>query len=247
MVLGDPDYKDSLGVTQAQSFTFNVESNSTANEGWYNESSVHSVLYDIFDANNDGVDAVSLGFGPIFDGMTTWHRDAPSATTIYSLLTDLKAGFPADEGNIEALLQNQSIVGAGMDIWGTAETNNAGNADVLPIYTDISIGVPREVCSIPIYQIFNGLSTRRFLRLDLPSGGTRTIRVTGPANSDPDLVVSQPAFTVVSEAVIAGEEILTRSFAPGTYVLEVYEYANIDGINDFGRTQSKTCLTVTVQ
>jgi len=35
--------------------------------------------------------------------------------------------------------------------------------------------------------------------------------------------------------------------APGTYVLEVYEYANIDGVNSFGRPNSKTCLTVTVQ
>jgi hypothetical protein len=103
------------------------------------------------------------------------------------------------------------------------------------------------VCSIPTFQTFNGLSTRRFLRLNLPNAGTRTIQVTGPGNSDPDLVVFQQGFLVVSEAVIAGQETLTRSFAPGTYVLEVYEYANIDGINDFGRTPSQTCLTVTVQ
>ena len=87
---------------------------------------MHSVLYDIFDSSNDGVDAVSLGFGPIFDGMTTWQRDTVATTTIYSLLTDLKAGFPADEGNIDALLQNQSIVGVGMDIWGTERDQQRG-------------------------------------------------------------------------------------------------------------------------
>ena len=248
MVLGDPVYKDSLGLTQALGFTFDIESNTVPNQGWYNESSVHSVLYDIFDSSNDGVDAVSLGFGPIFDGMTTWQRDTVATTTIYSLLTDLKAGFPADEGNIDALLQNQSIVGVGMDIWGTNETNNAGNAnDVLPIYTPISVGGSEVVCSIPTFGTFNGLSTRRFLRLQIGTAGTRTIQVTGPGNSDPDFVVFQQGFLLTAEAVVAGQETLTRSFAPGTYVLEVYEYANIDGVNDFGRTSSQTCLTVTVQ
>ncbi len=248
MVLGDPIYKDSLGLTQGSGFTFDVESNTAVNEGWYNESSVHSVLYDIFDASNDGVDAVSLGFGPIFEGMTTWQRDTVATTTIYSLLTDLKAGFPADEGNIEALLQNQSIVGAGMDIWGTNETNNAGNAnDVLPIYTPISVGGAELVCSIPTYGTFNGLSTRRFLRLNLGSPGVRTIQVTGPGNSDPDFVVYRQGFLLIAEAVIAGQETLSWPSAPGTYVIEVYEYANIDGVNDFGRTSSQTCLTVTVQ
>ncbi|MGB5622088.1 MAG: hypothetical protein WBN65_06310, partial [Gammaproteobacteria bacterium] len=249
MVLGDPIYKDSLGLTQGSGFTFDVESNTAVNEGWYNESSVHSVLYDIFDASNDGVDAVTLGFGPIFEGMTTWHKDTTATTTIYSLLTDLKAGFPADESNIEALLQNQSIAGAGMDIWGTNETNNAGNVnDVLPIYTDISVGgPPREVCSIPTYQTFNGLSTRRFLRLQIGSTGTRTVQVTGPGNSDPDFVVFRQGFLLVSEAEVPGQETLSWPSGPGTYVLEVYEYANIDGGNAFGRPPSQTCLTVTVQ
>ena len=36
-----------------------------ANEGWYNESSVHSVLYDIFDDASDGLDATAVGFGPL--------------------------------------------------------------------------------------------------------------------------------------------------------------------------------------
>ncbi len=250
MVLGDPQYKDSLGATQGQGFTFDVESNAAgASSGWYNESSVHSVLYDIYDDVSDGIDAVSLGFAPIFNGMTTVNKSTPALTSIYTLLTAIKAAHPADEANIDALLQNQSIVGVGMDIWGSAETNDANNVDVLPIYTDISVnGGAREVCSIPTFGTFNGLSTRRFLRLNLGSSGTRTIQVTGPANSDPDLVVFQQGFLVLAESVTAGQETLTRVMAPGTYVLEVYEYANIDGVNDFGRPNSKTCLTpVTVQ
>ena len=128
------------------------------------------------------------------------------------------------------------------------ETNNAGNAnDVLPIYTPISVGGSEVVCSIPTFGTFNGLSTRRFLRLQIGTAGTRTIQVTGPGNSDPDFVVFRQGFLLMAEAVVAGQETLTGRSAPGTYVLEVYEYANIDGVNDFGRTSSQTCLTVTVQ
>ncbi|MGB5249911.1 MAG: hypothetical protein WBO47_09810, partial [Gammaproteobacteria bacterium] len=248
MVLGDPVYKDSLGAFQGQSFTFDVESNVVGNKGWYNESSVHSTLYDIYDNANDGIDAVSLGFGPIFNGVTVANKNTTALTSIYTLVTSIKADNPADEANIDALLQNQSIVGVGMDIWGSGETNDASNVDVLPIYTDIAVnGGSREVCSIATFGTFNGLSTRRFLRLNLNTAGTRTIQVTGPGNSDPDLVLYQQGFLVSSESITAGQESLTRVLAPGTYVLEVYEYANIEGVNDFGRPNSKTCLTVTVQ
>jgi hypothetical protein len=248
MVLDDPIYKDSLLSGQASGFAVDIESNTVTNEGWFNESSVHSVLYDVFDNQADGVDATALGFGPIFEGMVGWHANSNALTSIYSLLTELKSGRPADEPNIDALLEGQDIVGAGMNIWGSAETNNAGNnQDVLPIYGILSVDGPAvEVCSINSFGQFNRLSNRRFVRLFVATAGTHSIEVTGPNNSDPDLVLFRKGFLNLSEGITEAEETLTLPLAVGTYVLEVYEAANVYGGNDFGRPPGKTCLDVTV-
>jgi hypothetical protein len=164
------------------------------------------------------------------------------------LLTELKSGRPADEPNIDALLEGQDIVGAGMNIWGTAETNNAGNnQDVLPIYGILSVDGPAvEVCSINSFGQFNRLSNRRFVRLFVATAGTHSIEVTGPNNSDPDVVLFRKGFLNLSEGITEAEETLTLPLAVGTYVLEVYEAANVYGGNDFGRPPGKTCLDVTV-
>ena len=46
MMTDDPFYRDSLGSAQSQGFFINVENNNNENEGWYNEGSTQSILYD---------------------------------------------------------------------------------------------------------------------------------------------------------------------------------------------------------
>ena len=130
----------------------------------------------------------------------------------------------------------------------SAESNNAGNnQDVLPIYSDLAVDGPAvEVCSISSFGQFNKLSNRRFLRFVVDATDSYRIRVTGPVNSDPDLVLFRKGFLNISEGIIESEETLTLPLAAGTYVLEVYEASNVFGGNDFGRPPGKTCLDVTV-
>jgi hypothetical protein len=174
IALGDPVYKDSMGLEQASGFTFNVESNTVSSEGWYNESSVHSMLYDIYDQSADGQDATAAGFGPLWEGMTGWHADTEALTSLFSLVPGLKERLPADAANIDTLLAGQTIKGPTMDIWASTETNDAGRgSDVLPVYTDLAVGnpTPVQVCTIDDFGSFNRLSNRRFLAFDVSESG----------------------------------------------------------------------------
>ena len=56
MALNDPLYSDSLGSQQSRRFSFSMESNVTSPAGWYNEASIQSVTWDLFDAAVDGAD-----------------------------------------------------------------------------------------------------------------------------------------------------------------------------------------------
>jgi hypothetical protein len=261
MAVGDPLYKDSRGLGQALAFTFNVENNAVINEGWYNESSVHSVLYDIFDDASDGLDATAAGFGPIYEGMTTWHARTEALTSIFSLVPELKNRLPADAANIDQLLAAQSIVGDGMDIWASTETNDAGQgADVLPVYTDLAVGAanPATVCTTNRFDNsdslpgnFNGLSARRFLRFEVPAAGDYRIVVTGPGDSDPDLAVFRQGLQAISNGFLPGEERLVLPLSAGTHVLEVYDSCIVDGVEGNPAcpniTPDRTCLDATVE
>jgi hypothetical protein len=243
MALNDSLYSDSLGFAQATSFFFDVEDNTTVNAGWYNESSVHSVLYDIFDETQDGNDAISLGFAPLYEALTTWHARTDAVTSIFSFIPELKNRFPADAPGIDVLLADQQIVGDGMDIFATTETNDAGSADVLPVFTDLQTnGAAATVCSITSFGSFNGLSVRRFLRFEVDGSGTYRIAAAGDAGSDPDFAVYRRGFLALFQSEDPGLETADISLGPGTHVLEVYEFGNVSV-----PTRGRTCFDVSVQ
>jgi hypothetical protein len=255
IVLGDPIYKDSMGAEQAGGFTFDVEANSASNEGWYNESSVHSVLYDIYDQAADGLDATAAGFGPLWEGITGWHADTEALTSLFSLIPELKNRLPADATNIDALLSDQSIVGPTMDIWASTETNDAGRAsDVLPVYTGVTVddATPVQVCTIDQFGSFNRLSNRRFVTFDVAASDQYRITVTGPAGSDPDLFLYKRGFLNSSEGFVEAQEVLTQALSLGRHVLEVYDACIVFGPASNpstcpGNVPSRICLGVKVE
>ncbi len=52
MVLDDPFYSDSLGPQQGERFGFSMEGNSASPAGWYNEASIQSIAWDLYDAGD---------------------------------------------------------------------------------------------------------------------------------------------------------------------------------------------------
>jgi hypothetical protein len=243
IALDEPLYNDSLGPGQSFGFNFDLEDNGGFTRGWYVESSIHSVLYDLYDDRDDGVDNVALGFGPLYRTFLGAHSDSEAVTSIFSFATPLKSDNANAASAVDALLEAQNIVGVGMDIWAGTETNDAGAADVLPVYTDAVVGGgPVTVCSNPQFGIFNRLGVRQFVRFEATSPGPHRMSAVGGTGTDPDLVLFRRGFLAISETAVADREVFTFVLETGTHVLEVYEFDNL-----FAPGQGRTCFDVTVE
>lgn len=189
MALNNPLYCDTASSSSGGGF--NSESSSFGPDGWFNEQTVIRLIYDLWDTNDDGADNSSIGFGPIYDVMTGPQSTTSAFTSIFTFATYLKQQNTGQDAFINALLTANGINPTGIDIWGTAETNDGPgtNADVLPIYQPITLGgAPVPVCVNS--QFDNGregnkLSEHRYLTLNL-SAPTR-VTFSAVANPAPSL------------------------------------------------------------
>jgi hypothetical protein len=232
MAKGDPLYRDSFTLSGVlHDFLINVDNNASLFPGAFNEGAVQSVLYDLFDSANDGADTVSLGFAPLHAAMTTRMRSSSALTTIYPVLSALRAGNAAQAGAIDALAAAQQLASV-TDDFGANESNSGGDARNLPIFRSVSSGETVVVCSVSANGAYNRLGNRKFLRFDLAAPGTLTVRASnGPAGSDPDLALySAGQQRGLAESTAASVETLViTGLAAGAYVIEVYEYSNLGG------------------
>src|SRR6188768_1073800 len=105
MATGDSVYKDTFGAGQRQSFSVDVEqrpSRTNPNPGWFNEESLQSLIFDLYDNGRDVppgsliVDDLALGFGPIWRAFTTEHRTTRALTSVFPFVDALKIARPAD-------------------------------------------------------------------------------------------------------------------------------------------------------
>lgn len=257
MAIGRSVYQDSNGSAQAGGDCLGLESDAQlavcgkpANLGWYNEASVARVLWDVFDSVNDGADTVSLGFGPIFTVMNTDMATTRSLTSIYPFAAALKTRNPSAASGIDAILNGQSIAASApnFDEWGTGETNDAGDASILPLYTAATVpGTVSNVCSNDNFdggKDGNKIGESKYLKFTL--GSTRTLtfkatRASGPSSTDPDMELYGAGLVASAESSVNNSETFTQTLAAGTYVLEVFEYSNTTAT-----PKGLTCFNVSI-
>ncbi len=247
MVLRDPLYRDSFVVGGAQQDGgFNVENNAVpGTAGWFSSASVQSIFYDLFDSAADGVDGVNLGFGPIHTVMTNELRTTRAPASIHPLVRALQLRQPSASAAIGQLVSAQQIA-TGSDDFGSNEVNAGGDARNVPIYPLLNTGVALRVCSDNTAGAYNKLGNRRFARIELANTNTVTVRAdiapgSSVAPSDPDLLLyGAGVLRGTAESLGNGVETLTvPTLPPGSYVLEVYEFSNI---NPGGGGRGDTCF-----
>ena len=273
MVLDDPVYRDSYGVAQGRDFGFDMESLLSTVPGWYNEASVHGIVWDLYDATNEPGDTVTLGFEPIYDVLVSELRDGVPLVSLFPFITALKQRPGVPTAAVDARVEAERVAGTSlgivsttMDAYASTETHSGvavTSADlVLPVYTPITPGGPAvRLCassqlSVPdgttVTGSFNKLGNRRFLRFSLPADRTLRIRVSCPASDatcaglpqpDPDFVLSRASDVTVAEEESTVEELDVPGTA-GDYVLEIYEYSHIDPAATTRR--GRTCMTVSI-
>jgi len=275
MVLNDPVTRDSYvddtspaGCSGIQcSSTFNVESNPPASGGtngnfgcWCSESSVWSILWDIYDQVPDINDAVSLGFIPMWNILSNEQRNTPAFTTIFSFISALKTANNSSATLIDTLVSAQNINSAGINAFATNE-NNFPSPEVpqlaaLPIYTTATVGgaatilrTSNDAGPTVTDRSGNKLGNHRFIRF---MGNGNNVTITANSTStlphDVDFVVyrSVPfAFYRSATDPPAATEVLTMPTANAEYLIDVYDCAN--GCDPSEGTPGDYDLTVTIQ
>lgn len=239
IVTDDPIYRDSLGQGQGQGFEIDVEANpGGANKGWYSEASVQSLIYDFYDSGDDGADTVSLGFTPIYQVMTGGEKNTLAFTSIFSFANQLKTVSAANSSAIDSLLSSQDIVVT--DDFATGETNNGDDARNLPVYQTLTVGGSAEICSYGTNGQHNKLGNRKYLRFEISNAGSYNFTATGQSNGDdPDLYVYQQGALIFNSEEV-GNESTSQTLQTGTFVMDVYEFSNIQG------TAKDTCIDLTL-
>ncbi len=271
IALNNPLYCDTAGAGQGGGFGFDIEDVAVGSDGWYNEISIINLIYDLWDTNNDGADNGSVGFGPIYEVMAGPQATTPAFTSIFSFAAELRDRNPGQAAFIDTILNDHNIAVAGIDIYGSTETNDHGGAaDVRPIYADVPIGTQFKICSNS--QFDNGrdgnkLAAYRYLILDVnpPSALTFTVENDAPstptmgfdcsadqndpenqAHSDPDIGIYQNGSMVWGGfSCEPNREVTTSPVLSGRYVLEVVEFRYLDEDSPGGFPE-QTCFDITI-
>lgn len=265
ITLEDPDYCDTLwSGGDLRGFRINIEGGNSSPAGWYGEFSILKLLYDLWDTTNESGDGGSIGFGPIYDVMTGAQSDTPAFTSIFTFAAALKSQSPGDTAFIDSQLSRESITAAGIEPFGSTETNNAGGAnDVLPVYTTIPTnGTSVPICSNAQFDSIganatgNKLSEHRFLRMDVASTGVYTFTIltdTATVNSlplgstsDPDIYIYRNG-TYITEGTSpdANQEIFSPNLAAGSYVMDFHEWRYED-TSAPANFPTRACFTIQV-
>ena len=223
----DPFYRDSNGAQQSgpNSFAINVETNRPA--GWFDEATVQSVLYDIYDAADD--DTLSLGLGPIYEVFTAdAYKQQPVFTSIFSFLAELRSQQAASAAAIDTFAATRGINSTAAD--GAGETNNGSTPTALPVYKEVTVGGGAvQVCSNNDNGEYNKLANRAYLKFTAAAGShTLTMtRSSGATSRDPDFIVYKNGAVVArAENAPAESDSVTETLAAGEHVIDAYDFAN---------------------
>lgn len=182
--------------------------------------------------------------------MVGGQATTPAFTSIFSFITYLKEQGTGQDAFIDALLAEQNITTAGLDIYGSTEINDGPGApdDVLPVYTSIALGDTVNICTNSQFdndRDGNKLSQHRYLTLNVPVTQQVTFSMvanpapsTPPPNfdcasdpdggqySDPDLVVWRNGEFILwsIECTPNSETSVPTNLPAGDYTIDINEF-----------------------
>lgn len=266
MALDNPRYCDTAAAGSSGGFEIDTENENRGPQGFYNEMSVATLIYDLWDTNDDGTDTGSIGFGPIFDVMTSSQATTEAYTTLFSFATYLRSRVSGNDlVFVDSQLERENIDLAGLDIFGSAEsTQPGGSRDVLPVYTDLNPnGTPLSICTNSDFDAArdgNKLSEYRFLRItttgtaayDVVITTTTATPVTADTTdrdqSDPDIYIYRDGIEVASgiSGVANSEVFVTQVLSADTYVADLQEFRFSDEDGAPASYPERICFDVTM-
>jgi len=224
------NYTDAVGSAQAQGTNLDLTTGPASAPGWFRESSVHAILWQL---NKQG------GFKAIHDTLTgAAFKGGVPVTSIHPFAAAYRGVAPGNAALLNGLLTGQGISAAASDPFGNNETNDGGLPSIaLPMYRTATIGGGvTTACVSRLFGDDNKHGSYTYLRFSASGAGARTFTVGGPAGSDPDLVVYGGGELGASDAV-GTTETASVALPAGEFVL---------AINDFANSSDNTCFNVTI-
>jgi len=247
IITKDPIYRDSSGENQNSGFSFNLETKTVKIPGWFNEATISTVIYDIYDGTPDGADTISSGLAPIYNVMRSdAFKEASVFSTIFAFTDGLRREPSLDLTALNRLLEAQKISGEGPN--GQGENNSGAIRSALPVYKEVSFNGPAvQLCSVDDAGTFNKLGNREFIFLSLPNDADVTIKaekISGNDDRDPDFKIWQ-GNTLLSESTSSkkGEEVYSNRLSGGEYIIEAFDFFNINGT---GSKRGDGCFNLSV-
>jgi len=148
-----------------------------------------------------------------------------------------------DSPALNTLLKSQGISGQGPD--GSGESNSGAIRSALPVYKEATLNGPSiELCSVDDAGTFNKLGNREFIYLNLENDADLTLsaeKSSGDENRDPDINIWQGNVLMgESRSSTKGIETYQAHLSKGSYVIEVYDFYNINGT---GSKRGDGCYT----
>jgi hypothetical protein len=191
IALADPVYRDTVGGRQSTTgIRDDFESNATGggsrdpSPGWWSEASIARLLVDLADAAND--DPANVGLGPIHDAMTTFQKNTPALTTVFSFVSGLKRVAGVNTAQVDQVVAARGIQATPIaadasgefaaGVLRQAPATTAGSA----LYEPPPAGVGTTTLA---GDDFNDLDQNRYYRID-GNGLTRIVTVSNVPDVD---------------------------------------------------------------
>src|SRR5690554_267356 len=220
-LLADPQYRDTLSVSQGVSVGFDVSQTNLLNPGWYNEASIQAVFYHLAESG-----AFATIYGVLTDPV---YVSSPAFSSIFSFADVMAARYPAAFTVLDRLMQQQSITARNR--YGVGEYNNGNSAANLPLYLDlVADGSVVTVCSSQQHGSYNKLGVHKYLKtMIFNSGGYRLLAKNNNHRNtptDPDIIIQGELQRWFAQSSVTDTETLDLYLQSGaTYVLSVSDYA----------------------
>jgi hypothetical protein len=228
----NPIYFDTMDIRQSGGWSMDIEENTNSVPGWFSETSIQEILYDLYDSHDDNSDTISLGFQPIYKVLVGSQKTTPALTSIFSFIKGLKDENPRYIDKIDELLLNADISIID-DIYGSEHHQ---------LYSNMQQGTVGQICTSNEYGGGNKLNAHKYIRFSISIDKSYRVRVeqNNGSNTDPDFILYQTT-PVVREVGSAQEirksrEEASYSLATGGYILDVSDYNNI----------SNACFDITI-
>ena len=227
IITNDPIYRDSDAFFPYFGWSMNLEDGYTPYPGWFSESSVQNIIYDLYDATSDGVDDIELGFGPIYSTLTSdEYKNNDYLISIFPFAKILKDQQPESVDNaVNTLMNTHQIYGLGND--GSGETNDGGISSSLPVFRNITTSNGAiEICYNNNAGIQNKLGNKTYIVFEAINSGTYFISLSpkNPASysTNADLSIFKSGITLGQDysAQNNGSANLFIALTTGKHIIE---------------------------